>query len=57
MRFSISLSLILPTSLVFFFFPGLVHVWQHALNLEQYETAQQLRNKLTEVSPLYPAYM
>lgn len=26
-----------------------VSLWQYALNLEQYDIAQQLRNKLTEV--------
>lgn len=26
--------------------------WQYALNTEQYDIAQQLRNKLTEVRPL-----
>ena len=35
-----------------FIFLGLEYAWQYALNLEQYEIAQQLRNKLTEVSPL-----
>ena len=35
-----------------------MHTWQYALNLEQYEIAQQLRNKMTEVSQSsLPAFM